>query len=284
MQEQKTQTVQNTTIQDTVNDNREPLNGISDFALPATVLAAVVISMVSYLKLKTPKSTKIVRHHFNSLEFDSTTGNINLFRRHQKDSNLTVKLEQLIRSELLFNSEIIITLDGKSANHFNNEVEQDIRNRFAVELRAKMQSKQTRLIQLNLHTAEAMYPVILYLREGNQRLTKSSYKNIIEQILNWHWFYAAKLSTTPLPERSVTQIEIPLPAALKKISITAPENNLNEAKNESIPEQSIKMKKPAVDINAVNALVKLADMEKSGQLSAEEFRVMKAKLMEDLLK
>jgi hypothetical protein len=44
------------------------------------------------------------------------------------------------------------------------------------------------------------------------------------------------------------------------------------------------MKKPAVDINAVNALVKLADMEKSGQLSAEEFRVMKAKLMEDLLK
>lgn len=46
--------------------------------------------------------------------------------------------------------------------------------------------------------------ISLYMREGNNRLTKTSYKDIIEQLINWCWLINAVLNPQNAEKRRIT--------------------------------------------------------------------------------
>ena len=289
----------------------EPSQTGSYIVLIIIVLGVVAIVLLHYRSKIQNKITRSTLHkRFARFEYDEESQSIHLFKRHQEEIDNTLRLTDIIQSEILLNGHSISIISGKQGQGFNSSLETELNRVFVKEHRDKMVDNKVRQIDLLLTSQQGQkYDICTYLRKGNQRLTKAGYHETVEKLLDWCWLIAQQLNAGETGKRVIrvkpvihkqthasnagnqprNKEETAIPSADLKVS-AKPVNTKNDAKSnaESTPDNELNMaakqNESNVDTELVNALDKLVKLKQQGFLSEEEFASAKSKLLEDLLK
>lgn len=253
----------------------------------------------------------LVSGEFSSVSLTEDKLALNLFKRHQRDVAKVIMLADIKQCQVLLSDVVIATINTTPEHGFNTQQEQALREIFHKEQVAKMIDGKVRRISLSLNSQEKNKAIIcLYLRKGNDRITKRNYFTVVDDTINWCWLIAQEINAAKTGERSlkpkVTATDI-APAKQKKQddrplhtqaahSRSAPQND-SIITNES--EQAIAVTTPntidesvtlvnhydsaaietaKVETELVNALEKLVKLRQQGFLTADEFEQAKAKL------
>ncbi len=267
------------------------------------------------------KSAKaLVRREFSSLSFSNEKRELHLFKRHQHEADKIIPLADIKQCQLLLGDLAIATINPTLGYGFDDQQDSAVREVFYIEHIAKMIDHRVRRISLVIKTSEKNSLIIcLYLRKGSDRITKKSYYEVVEDVIDWCWLISAQINTKHTGERTskptVTAADIaqaehkvhddtPLhkqaaiirPATHPQPSIDAElialsqcaeiqtseknDNNITqETQNDNVTLESAK-----VETDLVNALEKLVKLQQQGFLSADEFSLAKAKLLDSLNK
>jgi len=189
-----------------LDPNVEP-NLIEETTFPWGILSFIItISLVlGFFLYKRSNNTKtILRQQYSRFEYVIATKRINLFRRHHSDFQSSILVKDIISSEVLLNDEVInsVTVDNK--DFFYCTSESYLRRCFSAEHRFKMVDGKERSIRLIItDTSNEQYPIFLYYRKGNQRLTRDSYELVIEHLIDWHWQLSQILHPSLTPKRII---------------------------------------------------------------------------------
>ena len=253
-----------------------------------------------------------MRREFASLDVTDDKLSVNLFRRHQKESEAILPLEDIKQCQILIGDMVITTINTTITHGFNDPTEQALREIFHNEQVAKMVDGKVRRISLTLNTDEKdKYVICLYLRKGSDRITKASYFEVVENAIDWCWFFAKHINSEQTGKRIVkpklTAEEIakaehkahdnsPLHAQAANSRPTA--NQLNQAKTSveaDAPEIDVKtaqceegnsektiINAEKTDTHLVYDLEKIVELHQEGFLTAEEFLQAKAQLLDSL--
>jgi hypothetical protein len=179
--------------------------------------------------------------------------------------------------------------DVAKQTSMRNQDEKDLRRTFADIKRHKMTDDRTREVHLSLVTAKEVYKGCIYLRKGNQRLTKAKYEEILEQSIDLIWHLSTKnLSSLTEKRTHVTAVrENPVARKLSSPSIKKPVIRANPVKSNSEvefkPKEAVKATSVKQDHDIVDALDKLAQMKQKGLLTEQEFAEAKAKLLNKIV-
>jgi hypothetical protein len=144
------------------------------------------------------------------------------------------------------------------------------------------------------------------MREGNQRLTKAKYSEVINDVIEWTWFIAKKINPA-LTGKRVIRVDVPI-VAEPSVQRSQPLKNRAPLQSSQAPIETIKQttttqstsektedvstkdciqKTDKVighqsDVDLINALDKLAKLKKQGLLTAAEFDEAKDKILKNL--
>jgi len=265
----------------------------------------------------------IVRHQFAVLELSETGLQISLYHRHQKNAETVIDIVDIVSSEIKFNEHSISIINDQPGHGFNNDREQDLRAIFVNEKTNKMVDGKVRQISLLLTDKQkSVYTVCLYMREGNDRITKKPYALVIDELMDWCWLIGEKVNadntdirrvkSKALPKEKTgiesNHIKAPLdsqaatirPATLKIDNDSQPLvtgelspslNVVNEDKYSaddlSGKENTIdhhRHQNNTIDTELVNALERLVNLKQKGFLTMDEFSKAKEKLLKTLFK
>ncbi|GAW94995.1 MULTISPECIES: SHOCT domain-containing protein [Colwellia] len=292
------------------------LAGITFFFISLfTLLAGYIFYQINSQK-NSVKS--LVRREFSHLALTDDKLALNLFKRHQHKTETVVALDQIKQCQLLLGDLVIATINTTLAHGFNDQQEQALREIFHNEKIDKMVDGKVRRISLSINTSKKnKYIICLYLRKGNDRITKNSYFAVVDDVINWCWLIAAKINSQHTSKRglkaSISAADIALAehkshddtplhtqAAIIRPA-THPQPTL--AVNEQVPTAEIPIAQgnsdaiilsnyhdstaitaAKVETELVNALEKLVKLQQQGFLSADEFSQAKAKLLDCLNK
>jgi len=180
-------------------------NLIEESTFPWSILSFVItigLALGFFLYKRSNNIKTVLRQHYSRFEYVIATKRINLFRRHHSDFQTSILVKDIISSEVLLNDEVInsVTLDNK--DFFYCTSESYLRRCFSAEHRFKMVDGKERNIRLIItDTSKKQYPIFLYYRKGNQRLTRDSYELVIEHLIDWHWQLSQILHPSLTPKR-----------------------------------------------------------------------------------
>ncbi|MEO9509343.1 MAG: hypothetical protein ABJG28_09150, partial [Nonlabens ulvanivorans] len=259
------------------------------------------------------RNKSFLRSNFARFDFDTTTNEISLFKRHETQINTTIYSLDIVSSEIWLNNTLINTVSLDTGHGFNEQKDKALRLRFEQEHRDKMVDDKVRQISVKLTTSKLnQYHICAYLREGNQRLTKEKYHSVIDHIIDWNWYFSSVVNEQETPERPpkvVIEKKIIAPKQVIKPSIkkepvksskeaseseatveTKTTNTTQEAiadvKTEPPKNSPVKVNNAKstakVDTKLIEALNKLAVLKEQGYLTEEEFVLAKANLLESL--
>ena len=276
----------------------------SDNSFSYIVLLLFVIAIFLFIKIKYNqtflKTKSLLRANLARFTFDPTTNEISLYRRHETEVDIAIPIQNLMKSEILLNDTLLNTVSGNSGEGFDEQKENALRLSFEQEHRDKMVDDKVRKITLKLSTIKAEEHLIcVYLREGNQRLTKAKYYDVIDYLIDWNWYFSSQVNRTETPKRVIKE------AVVTKVqkSKTAPShstlttksnqevhdnnetNNINTKENNTSALTSSAAKKQSttkVDTKLIDALNKLVTLKEQGYLTEEEFALAKQNLLENL--
>lgn len=287
----------------------------SNFGFIIFFLIALGGATVWFLKNKeSQQAVKSLLHkHYARFELSVDNKQVSLFNRHQQTPALIIEVENITRNEVWLNDEHILTIE-KDLSGFNAQLEQMLESKFIDEKRVKMVDQRTRKIELKITDVEGIvYGICLYMREGNQRLTKAKFGKVTADIKEWCWFISAQLSPEKTGKRIVKIVHPPKvvaksapekPAETQKSKLTEQEQaSKNSQASEdtatqpptSLPNkpqanEHIKEKKSdgvdssSIDTQLIEALNKLANLKSKGYLTEDEFISAKAKILANLQK
>jgi hypothetical protein len=126
----------------------------------------------------------------------------------------------------------------------------------------------------------------LYLRKGNQRLTKAKYFDTLETAIDWSWFIATQLNPADTSIR--TMKETVINKTREKVHTKSKVSPVNVQKTETKEPEIIKQTQEELhdiavhDSELINALDKLVNLKQKGFLTDEEFSLAKAKILSDM--
>jgi hypothetical protein len=292
-----------------VKTDMESTNSVFIFFV---LIVVAVFGLVFYLFKQNNISAKaIVRKQFAHLELSESQQQIGLFHRHQSSIDTIVDIADITICEVKLN-DITIGVINKTIGHgFNHEKEQDLRDVFEKEKVDKMIDGKIRQVSLSLTDInKKYYTVCLYMRKGNDRVTKQTYSVVIEGLIDWCWLFGEKINADETSERkkkpivsSKPELE-PIDQSNNRNSLYTQPEEINPAKRESLeiqptsidklPEETIEVEEEiihepeplisnsTVDTELVNALEKLVDLKQQGFLTPEEFTVAKENLLRSL--
>ncbi|WP_426358976.1 hypothetical protein ACPUVO_01655 [Pseudocolwellia sp. HL-MZ19] len=272
--------------------------------LPYTFLI-LILAAILFIYIKKQYGQNIIRNksllraNFARFEFDTETKTISLFKRHETEVNTSLSVVDIASSEVWLNNTLLNTVSIESGRGFDLPKENALRLSFEQEHRDKMVDDKVRQISVKLITSQSeQYHICAYLREGNQRLTKEKYHNVIDHIIDWNWYFSALINKNETPERPVKTPEVKPKLKPEKAKVITPiktkevldkkvePTSLAEEKvtQSSVVESSTaKTKtKAKVDTKLIEALNKLAVLKQQGYLTEEEFALAKANLLESL--
>ena len=286
----------------------------------ALLCVFLIIAYVAWKKIKQKIPRKLLHQRFARFDINVDEKSISLFRRHETDISKTITLSDITKSEILLNDKTINSISLAADHGFNSDIESNLRGIFAKEKRDKMVDDKVRQIDLLLTSNKdnATY-ICLYLRKGNQRLTKACYSETIEQLIHWNWIISKVINplntSLPVPKKIVDDNtssstdkaqDIKQPQAIEstpnitehldsnnysdnisnncdKTPITAESFEKTEF-SEQLPDKTTEKNDSNEDIALIASLDKLAKLKQSGFLSEQEFDAAKAKLLKDLIK
>ena len=166
--------------------------------VPYYWLVLFVLSLFIFLKIKKialkshPKL--LLKSLYTHLDLNDDEDSISLYHSHQSKPHLKLQLTDIIQSEVFLNDRLINTINKTVNNRFNQNISNTMLNVFNVESRFKMIDKRVRKIHIVITCQHNKHTVCLYLREGNQRLTKDKYQTVVEFINNWCWLIAIQVN------------------------------------------------------------------------------------------
>jgi hypothetical protein len=268
--------------------------------LPLTV---IVIILLRKKKLSLPKA--LLRKHFAKFSIHSNNKSLSIYKRHEDIANIELNVSDITRSEIFLNNALIYSFNSENLQDcFSDKKEQMISLSFSNEKRGKMVDEKIRKIELLL-TDKTLntYPICVYLRKGNQRLTKGKYEEICQQLIDWCWLLSQVIFPDITENRIIIKPIIPTTPKSKK----ADESNINEFQTSKINTSKVsaeketptkpktatilateKQKNETVDtqqlreISLINALDKLGKLKQKGLLTEVEFSEAKAKVLQNL--
>ena len=280
--------------------NYSTISALIFISLASTIVIVLIVKVFRWLTFKPKQPTKReLRKNYNRLELSEDHQRIVLYRRHQVAADKHIKVSDIMQCMVMLNNRQLCLLDNKQLCSFSNQQETLLRAELSNEYRQKMLPNKVRYIYLKIIAQTGSYTISLYMRIGNQRLTQSSYQQIIEQLMNWCWFIGQQLSHTKLEDRTVHRQSIAAAFTEQNVNnsfefmnrakalVASTENN-KQNKMLATDVQSESLLSPKInsfeqDSQLINALEKLALLAEQGYLDEQEFIAAKQKLMRDLL-
>ena len=196
-----------------------------------------------------------------------------------------ISIADIISSEIQLNDVTINVINLETGHGFTAAHETDLRNYFSLEYKTKMQDDKIRHVKLILtDKKQQTYPISLYVRRGNGRVTNKRYQYVIEDLLTWCWVVAYSINPTgtetvrPKPRIKANQYK---DNKWPKRDINAkPVAKPSSTSTEPAAEATEKL---IVDTDLINALEKLVNLKRQGFLTDEEFDHAKHKLLQNLI-
>ena len=267
----------------------------------------ILMAFIWYLKNKHTQKQSFFQLQWANFEVDMKNKSISLFKRHNKNSEKSINISSLVRSEILLNDEVISTISTKETQAFSNELEALVLATFGNEHRIKMMNDKHRKTQLRFTDEHKQkYMICLYYRVGNIRHTKLKYQQIIDKAIDWQWLFAQfinptattkrKIKAKPIVKETVTSnenkatiVNTPDPEVFEDNSTMASPNNDNfiEQNSDIVPTEISTTSVDATDATEANSslvadLDKLVMMKKQGYLNEAEFNTAKARILKNL--
>ena len=279
------------------------------------ILLGLIWFSLFQMKLKKSSAKSLVRRQYANLALNEPDSAINLFKRHQKTVDKVIKISNVTQCQAFLGDKVLVTVDSDSGHGFSDEQEQDLRDFFNREHADKMIDGKVRRISIVItDDNKQSHTTCLYLRKGNDRITKKSYYLVIDDLIDWLWLIAKEINAEHTsnrkakPDISAAQKsesdhklhdETPLhkqaafirpathqePNNIEVSKSAMPEKNHADDNVVDIPQSTETDKKssPLIDTELVNALEKLVNLKQQGFLSNEEFSKAKAKLLKNLI-
>ena len=287
------------------------------------LLILVLLGTIYYWFNRKGHSAKaIVNQQFASLELSGSCQQIGLHHRHQRNAETLINVADIVSCEIKLNEHIISVVNDQLGHGFNKDKEEDLRTIFINEKIDKMVDGKIRQVSILLTDKQKnCYTVCLYMRKGSNRLTKKSYVMVINELIDWCWFFGEKLNAEGTDKREVKAIVLPKDnadvesnkhnkaplhiqaAALRSVihktdnadqpiendglspslSVVNGNKHLTELSSEKNRKQhSQDHQNNTIDTELVNALEKLVNLKKQGFLTMDEFSKAKEKLLKNL--
>jgi len=276
-----------------------------------TLLLLLILASctVIYFVIKSYKHSRspslFTKHNFAHFEMSPSKQQIYLYKKNQSTSDIALNIVDITTSKVTLNNTIISLINLNERYGFNDDLEHDFRHLLFNEYRNKIVNEKIRTINLTLTDAKHSYPIWLYARKGNKRLTNKRYKDIVEDLVNWNWLLAKKINTNntgirkklppakPMSQASLTHISRPAKKKrrvnkvidTKKTKSQHPEKVFTELTKDTPKKTSRGESKNQDNVIAgglVNSLDKLIELRQQGFLTDEEFVMAKMKLLSTL--
>jgi hypothetical protein len=294
-------------------NNQGVVGGIAFFFIILLALLVGYLVNLIYTRKKSAKS--LVRSKFSALSLTEDKLAINLFKRHQHKAEKIIYFADIHQCQLLLGDLVISTINTKFGHGFNENQEFSLREIFHAEQIDKMVDGKVRRISLVINTGEKNnHTICLYLRKGSDRITKNSYFEVVDDVINWCWQIAKEINSEQTPERSLkpkstvaemaptehkshdgtplhTQAAVIRPATHKEPAVkpfdrrSANKNTRSQKEllnSEPRNDNNNTRETAKVETDLVNAIEKLVKLQQQGFLSPDEFTQAKAKLLMSL--
>ena len=288
--------------------------GLFDSNLLFIILLILLGFYIAYQIFIHQNSAKsIIRREFSNLTLTKNKLSIKLFRRHQHEAEKVIALADVKQCQILLGDLVVTTINTTLGHGFNEDQEQELREICRVEKIDKMIDRKVRRINLVLNTQDnGKYIVCLYFRKGSDRITKKSYFEVVEDIIDWCWFIAQEMNSSQTGQR-LLKLKVPVVSTEKnyldntplhaqaasirptahlptisdviepKMKVEVPLSGKNtHGVTSPIPDNTAMITSAKVETELVNALEKLVELQQQGFLTADEFGQAKAKLLTSL--
>ncbi|MDO6444951.1 SHOCT domain-containing protein [Colwellia sp. 1_MG-2023] len=269
--------------------------------IPLFIASIVILRRMK--KSNLPKA--LLRKQFAKYEVHENKKHLTIYKRHEEIASTEVNISEIKRCEIFLNNNLIYSFNSSEAQScFSNEKEQMLNLSFSTEKRGKMIDDKVRKIEMVLTDQTShTYPICVYLRKGNQRLTSGKYEEICKQLIDWCWLLSQTIFPALTEERIILKPVVPNTPNMNKTnkSETTDAQSLNKnhnvtGANNAKPQEpkslsttptdhntaevdeSVELK----DISLINALDKLGKLKQQGLLTEEEFNQAKAKVLNNL--
>jgi hypothetical protein len=173
---------------------------------PLIWLVVFIVPVLAFFKIKAlflkshPRLLLVSLYTRYDINSDKET--ISLYYLHQIESSKQIRITDITQSEIFLNDKLINTVNKKEGYGFSKNIDNTIQSAFASESRFKMIEKRIRKIHMIITCQRnKKHLVCLYLREGNQRLTRAPYQEVITSVTHWCWH----ISRTINPENTEVQ-------------------------------------------------------------------------------
>lgn len=268
-----------------------------------TAAAFYAFKRFSNRKLST---RQFLEQQFVKVKFESSLQQLLLYKYHQESIEKKVNCKELSSIELRVNEDSCFVIHRESGltNQIAKESHKLLSN--ATQTSLGTDDLRTIVLLLNLISGEQL-SVYVYVRKSKHRLTRVTYEQCQDDVLNLCWQLSAIIApaTTEVqdkPRKTSSSIKKPIAAPSPQSTAAAnspskTENNDRQAQHadtetQNTPETNSEVHKDeqtrtserdrSLDIEVVNALEKLVKLKQQNFLSDEEFEQAKAKLLKDL--
>jgi hypothetical protein len=287
--------------------NNSRLIDINSFIIMLLVLFGLYIAYRIFIHHNSAKA--IVRREFSNLTLTKDKLSVMLFKRHQHEAEKVIALVDVKQCQIMLGDLVVTTINTTLGHGFSEQQEQSLREICRVEKIEKMIDRKVRRINLVLNTqSKSKFIVCLYFRKGSDRITKKSYLEVVDDIVDWCWFIAKEINSSQTGDRAVilkdpivlTEINylddtplhtqaasirptIHLPIVDDVIEPNKEEEVLLSGQNNKVTSASINktttITSVKVEPDLVSALEKLVELQQQGFLTADEFELAKAQLL-----
>ena len=197
-------------------------------------LMVVMVVTILYFYRKKGSAKAIVYKEYAYIELSRSKQQLGLYRRHQKSTNTVINLVDIIQFNIKLNGTIICSINPQAENGFSAEYENDMLLAFKKEHVIKMIDKRIRQISVLMTTKDnKSVTVCLYLRKGSNRITKHSYSNIINEVMDWCWLFSEKINPEHTGTREIKASEDQVVPLHKQATISP--NTGNEPQSTNTP-------------------------------------------------
>ncbi|WP_286263461.1 SHOCT domain-containing protein [Thalassotalea atypica] len=301
--------LENNTPNETLNMDSENEKSYINliYLLAILIIIIAMLWMITIFLKKKTSSRHILAHQYSAIKFSESKEHISLFKYHQKKADVVLNVSDIVESNIILNDAIFNTIDHEHL--FSNNAEKDLREQFNNERLNKMVSDRIRQLNIKfISKNEHEYAVCIYLRKGDNRITRKKFGDSVEYAIDWCWTVSKSISPTKTeqrnkrPEQREEMLKAPLHQQLMQTKtdpaqplnpepkVASSSDNHNSAQkselSKKIPQDPLPTNHHDTTINTelVDALEKLANLKQRGALTEQEFELAKQKVLQGLLK
>lgn len=254
-------------------------------------LVAVLLSVCVFIrrkKIDNKLSIRLLDKFYVRFEYNQSTHTLLLFKPNQNNGNIALALSDISCCEVILNNNVINKIDSQPDNLINNQIETKMRAIFTKEQEDKLINEKTRKIELKLSDKNDSYTIYLYLREGKKRVTRTTYYEAVDILIDLCWIISKQVN----PEANEVRLMPVVEPLRPDVTVSAQNTGVVQSENydnvddliRSVDNSKMMSSKPEYQstqqIEVVDALSKLVNLHQEGYLTGEEFCLAKSRLLQ----